>query len=384
MRPTFELLATDGAARTGRLLTTHGVIETPAFMPVGTYGSVKAMTPEELEGLGAQIVLGNTFHLMLRPGREIVAALGGLHGFMHWRRPILTDSGGFQVFSLRKLCKIAEEGVRFRSPIDGSEVRLNPEDSMDVQLKLRSDIAMALDDCTPYPATEAEARASMERSMRWAVRSHEHYYGQSLGGQTSAEEPPGGLFGIVQGGMHHALRLASLESLMRRDWPGLAVGGLAVGESEEERIGVLEALVPHMPADRPRYLMGVGRPEDIVEAVLRGVDLFDCVIPTRHARNGHLFTSTGVINIRNSAHHADVGPLDPACSCYTCRNYSRAYLRHLDRCNEILGSRLNTLHNLHFYLELMRSIRAAIGAGRLAAFARDYQSRRLRFANAVA
>ena len=381
MRPTFEVLATDGAARTGRLLTTHGAVETPAFMPVGTYGSVKAMTPEELEGLGAQIVLGNTFHLMLRPGADIVRAHQGLHGFMHWQRPILTDSGGFQVFSLRSLRKITEEGVRFRSPIDGSEVRLTPEDSMDVQLQLRSDIAMALDDCTPYPATEAEARASMERSMRWAVRSHEHYYGR---GSDAAGEPPGGLFGIVQGGMHHSLRLASLESLMRRDWPGLAVGGLAVGESEEERIGVLEAVVPQMPADRPRYLMGVGRPEDIIEAVLRGVDLFDCVIPTRHARNGHLFTSTGVINIRNSAHHADVGPLDPACTCYTCRNYSRAYLRHLDRCNEILGSRLNTLHNLHFYLDLMRSIRAAIGAGRLAAFARDYPRKRQGSVDAVA
>jgi queuine tRNA-ribosyltransferase len=381
MRPTFDILATDGAARTGRLLTTHGAVETPAFMPVGTYGSVKAMTPEELEGLGAQIVLANTFHLMLRPGAQIVHAHQGLHGFMHWQRPILTDSGGFQVFSLRSLRKIAEEGVRFRSPIDGSDVRLTPEDSMDVQLKLRSDIAMALDDCTPYPATEAQARASMERSMRWAARSHEYYYAQS---HDSAGEPPGGLFGIVQGGMHHSLRLASLESLMRRDWPGLAVGGLAVGESEDERIGVLEAVVPHMPADRPRYLMGVGRPEDIIEAVLRGVDLFDCVIPTRHARNGHLFTSTGVINIRNSAHHADVGPLDPACSCYTCRNYSRAYLRHLDRCNEILGSRLNTLHNLHFYLELMRSIRAAVGAGRLAAFARDYRARRRGSDDAVA
>jgi len=382
MRPTFEILTTDGAARTGRLLTTHGAVETPAFMPVGTYGSVKAMAPEELEGLGAQIVLANTFHLMLRPGADIVHAHQGLHGFMHWQRPILTDSGGFQVFSLRSLRKITEEGVRFRSPIDGSEVRLTPEDSMDVQLKLRSDIAMALDDCTPYPATEAEARASMERSMRWAARSHEHYYGRTTDGGPG--EPPGGLFGIVQGGMHHALRLASLESLMGRDWPGLAVGGLAVGESEEERIGVLEALVPHMPADRPRYLMGVGRPEDIIEAVLRGVDLFDCVIPTRHARNGHLFTSTGVINIRNSAHQADVGPLDPACGCYTCRNYSRSYLRHLDRCNEILGSRLNTLHNLHFYLELMRSIRAAIAAGRLAAFARDYLRKRQGSVDAVA
>jgi queuine tRNA-ribosyltransferase len=376
MRPTFQVLATDGAARTGRLVTTHGAVETPAFMPVGTYGSVKAMTPEELEGLGAQIVLGNTFHLMLRPGADIVAAHRGLHGFMHWQRPILTDSGGFQVFSLRSLRKITEEGVRFRSPIDGAEVRLMPEDSMDVQLKLRSDIAMALDDCTPYPATEAEARASMERSMRWAERSHAHYY--------RGEEPPGGLFGIVQGGMHPSLRLASLEALMRLDWPGLAVGGLAVGEPEEERLMVLETVVPAMPADRPRYLMGVGRPEDIVAAVLRGIDMFDCVIPTRHARNGHLFTSSGVVNIRNSAHHADLGPLDPECGCYTCRNYSRSYLRHLDRCNEILGSRLNTIHNLYFYLDLMRAIRAAIAAGRFAAFAGEYRARRRALPDAVA
>jgi queuine tRNA-ribosyltransferase len=386
MRPAFEVLATDGAARTGRLLTTHGAIETPAFMPVGTYGSVKAMTPEELEGLGAQIVLGNTFHLMLRPGPDIVFAHRGLHGFMHWQRPILTDSGGFQVFSLRSLRKITEEGVRFRSPIDGAEVRLTPEDSMDVQLKLRSDIAMALDDCTPYPATEAEARASMERSMRWAIRSHEHYYRGTTGSGSAggSGEPPGGLFGIVQGGMHPALRRASLESLMRLDWPGLAVGGLAVGESEAERLAVLEGLVPHMPADRPRYLMGVGRPEDIIEAVQRGVDMFDCVIPTRHARNGHLFTSTGVINIRNSAHHADLAPLDAACGCYTCRNYSRSYLRHLDRCYEILGSRLNTIHNLHFYLDLMRSLRAAIAAGRLPAFAAAWRARRQASPDAVA
>jgi len=375
MRPTFEVLATDGAARTGRLVTTHGAVETPAFMPVGTYGSVKAMTPEELEGLGAQIVLGNTFHLMLRPGADIIDAHGGLHGFMHWQRPILTDSGGFQVFSLRSLRKITEEGVRFRSPIDGADVRLTPEDSMDVQLKLRSDIAMALDDCTPYPATEEQARVSMERSMRWAARSYAHYY---------RSEPPGGLFGIVQGGMHASLRLASLEALMQLDWPGLAVGGLAVGESEAERLSVLEAVVPQMPADRPRYLMGVGRPEDIVAAVLRGIDMFDCVIPTRHARNGHLFTSAGVVNIRNRAYHADLGPLDPACACYTCRNYTRSYLRHLDRCNEILGLRLNTIHNLYFYLDLMRLLRAAIAAGRLAAFAREYLDRRQGARNAVA
>ena len=365
MRPTFELKATDGAARLGVLTLAHGTVETPAFMPIGTYGSVKAMTPEELEGLGAQIILGNTFHLMLRPGPDIVGAHGGLHGFMNWKHPILTDSGGFQVFSLRSLRKIAEEGVRFRSPIDGAEVRLTPEDSMNVQLKLRSDIAMVLDDCTPYPATEAEARASMERSMRWAERSHAHYYG--AGG-----EPPGGLFGIVQGGMYVPLRLASLETLLKLDFPGLALGGLAVGETEEERLRVLEEVVPHMPTDRPRYLMGVGKPEDLVQAVVRGMDMFDCVIPTRHARNGHLFTSQGVVNIRNSVHHADLGPLDPACGCYTCRNYSRSYLRHLDRCNEILGSRLNTIHNLYFYLDLMRSLRQAIAEGRLAAFAAEY------------
>jgi queuine tRNA-ribosyltransferase len=340
-------------------------------MPVGTYGTVKAMTPEELQGLGAHIVLGNTFHLMLRPGPDIVDAHGGLHGFMHWSRPILTDSGGFQVFSLKSLRKITEEGVRFRSPIDGSEVRLTPEDSMDVQLKLRSDIAMALDDCTPYPATESEARESMERSMRWAARSYAHYYRESERG-----DPPGGLFGIVQGGMHGALRLASLESLIRLDWPGLAVGGLAVGEPEEERLRILETLVPHMPSDRPRYLMGVGRPEDIVAAVLRGIDMFDCVMPTRHARNGHLFTSTGVVNIRNSANQTDLGPIDPDCTCYTCQNYSRSYLRHLDRCNEILGSRLNTIHNLHFYLELMRSIRGAIAQGRFASWAAGYLATR--------
>jgi len=391
LRPSFELLRSDGAARLGRLTLRHGVVETPAFMPVGTYGTVKAMTPEELEGLGAHIVLGNTFHLMLRPGADIVDAHGGLHGFMHWSRPILTDSGGFQVFSLKSLRKITEEGVRFRSPIDGSEVRLTPEDSMDVQRKLRSDVAMALDDCTPYPATESEARESMERSMRWAARSHAHYYrggatsslagrigegaaSARAGGTTGGKDiglgsPPGGLFGIVQGGMHSPLRLASLEALARLDFPGFAVGGLAVGEPEEERLRILEAVVPHMPADRPRYLMGVGRPEDIVAAVLRGIDMFDCVMPTRHARNGHLFTSMGVINIRNSAHQSDLAPVDPDCACYTCRNYSRSYLRHLDRCNEILGSRLNTIHNLHFYLDLMRSIRAAIAEGRLASWA---------------
>jgi queuine tRNA-ribosyltransferase len=339
-------------------------------MPVGTYGTVKAMTPEELTGIGAQIILGNTFHLLLRPGPAVVDAHGGLHGFMHWQRPILTDSGGFQVFSLKSLRRISEEGVRFRSPVDGAEVRLTPEDSMDMQLALRSDIAMALDDCTEHPATEAEARASMERSMRWAQRSHAHYY------RADGAPAPGGLFGIVQGGMYLSLRLASLEALLRLPWPGLAVGGLAVGEPEEERLRVLETLMPHMPAERPRYLMGVGRPEDIVAAVLRGIDLFDCVMPTRHARNGHLFTSTGVINIRNSAYQADLGPVDAACDCYTCAHYSRAYLRHLDRCNEILGSRLNTIHNLHFYMRLMEQLRGAISRGEVGSWSRGFLAAR--------
>ena len=365
----FSVHSNDGAARVGRLMTAHGVVDTPAFMPVGTYGTVKAMTPEELEGLGAQIILGNTFHLMLRPGAQIIAAHGGLHRFMHWQHPILTDSGGFQVFSLKSLRRISEEGVRFHSPVDGREVRLTPEDSMEVQRALRPDIAMALDDCTEYPASEAEARASMERSMRWAARSHAHYY-------RADQEPPGGLFGIVQGGMHTSLRLASLEALLRLEWAGIAVGGLAVGEAEEQRLGVLESLAPHLPPGRPRYLMGVGRPEDIVAAVARGIDLFDCVMPTRHARNGHLFTSSGVINIRNSAFAADLSPVDAACECYTCRNFSRAYLRHLDRCNEILGSRLNTIHNLHFYITLLRSLREAIAAGRLQQWAGGFLAAR--------
>jgi queuine tRNA-ribosyltransferase len=361
MRLKYELLAQEGAARRGRVHLPHGVVETPAFMPVGTYGTVKAMTPDELETLGAHIILGNTFHLMLRPGEQVVALhKDGLHGFMGWQRPILTDSGGFQVFSLAKLRKIDEQGVKFRSPVDGAEVSLSPERAMDVQRALGSDIAMAFDDCTAFPATEAQARASMERSMRWAVRGHQHYY---------RDAPPGHLFGIVQGGMHLALRTASLESLMQLEWPGLAVGGLAVGEPEEERLKVLEHTLPLMPADRPRYLMGVGYPQDIVAAVARGVDMFDCVMPTRHARNGHLFTSRGVVNIRNAAYQQDTGPLDPDCACPTCSRYSRAYLRHLDRCNEILGVRLGTIHNLYFYLDLMRRIRAAIEAGSFGALA---------------
>ncbi|HQW08015.1 MAG TPA: tRNA guanosine(34) transglycosylase Tgt [Steroidobacteraceae bacterium] len=371
----FEVLASDGAARMGRLTLRHGVVETPAFMPVGTYGTVKAMTPEELARLGAQIVLGNTFHLMLRPGTKVIAAHGDLHRFMNWQRPILTDSGGFQVFSLAKLRRINEEGVRFRSPINGSEVHITPEISMDVQRVLGSDIVMAFDDCTAYPATHEAARLSMERSMRWAARCRDHYV---------REGAPGALFGIVQGGMYDDLRRVSLEALLALELPGLAVGGLAVGEPEPQRLRVLEALVPHMPTHQPRYLMGVGRPEDIVQAVLRGIDMFDCVMPTRHARNGHLFTGTGVINIRNAVHQEDTGPVDPGCSCYTCTNYSRSYLRHLDRCNEILGARLGTIHNLHFYLDLMARIRTSIATGGYAAFARDYLATRQAPAAAMA
>ena len=371
MRAEWTPLGAEGAARRGTLRLAHGEVATPTFMPVGTYGTVKAMMPDEVHALGADIVLGNTFHLMLRPGAEIVALhRDGLHGFMGWQRPILTDSGGFQVFSLAKLRQIDESGVRFRSPVDGSPQRLSPESAMDVQRLLGSDIAMAFDDCTAWPATEAQARESMQRSMRWAMRSHDHYYRLS----PTAEGPPGSLFGIVQGGMHDGLRTESLALLLQRDWPGLAVGGLAVGEPEEERLRVLENLLPHMPADRPRYLMGVGYPHDIIAAVERGVDMFDCVMPTRHARNGHLFTSEGVINIRNARHERDTGPLDPACSCPTCRGYSRAYLRHLDRCKEILGVRLATVHNLHYYLNLMRRVREAISAGKLADLAREIRA----------
>jgi queuine tRNA-ribosyltransferase len=361
-RAHFELLAQDGVARLGRLRLAHGSVETPVFMPVGTYGTVKAMTPEELEALGARIVLANTFHLMLRPGSEVVALhREGLHGFMGWPRPILTDSGGFQVFSLARLRRIDEDGVRFRSPVDGAQVYLRPEDAMDVQRALGSDIAMAFDDCTAYPASPEQARESMQRSMRWALRCHDHYYRDAA--------PPGSLFGIVQGGMYEELRLESLAALLQRDFPGYAIGGLAVGEPQAERLRVLDVLGPQLPVDRPRYLMGVGYPQDIVEAVARGVDMFDCVMPTRHARNGHLFTAQGSINIRNALYERDTGPIDATCGCTTCRRYSRAYLRHLDRCGEILGVRLATLHNLHFYLDLMRRIRESIAAGSFTALA---------------
>jgi queuine tRNA-ribosyltransferase len=361
----FKVLAKDGAARRGRLIFPRGSVETPAFMPVGTYGTVKAMTPEQLESVGAQILLGNTFHLYLRPGLDVIAAHGGLHGFMHWERPILTDSGGFQVWSLKEMRKISEEGASFRSPVDGAPVFLSPEESMRIQRVLGSDIAMSFDECTAYPASEAEARASMELSMRWALRGHRAYY---------QADPPGVLFGIVQGGVHANLRAASLEALEAVDFQGLAVGGLAVGESAGERRAVLEGLVPSMPGHKPRYLMGVGRPEDILEGVLCGIDMFDCVMPTRHARNAHLFTRAGVINIRNAMHQKDTGPIEEGCACYTCSNYSRSYLRHLDRCGEILGSHLNTVHNLYFYQRLMAEIRAAIEAGRLGAYAAEFHA----------
>jgi queuine tRNA-ribosyltransferase len=361
----FELLAQDHAARRGRLEFSRGTVETPAFMPVGTYGTVKAMTPEDLEGIGAEIVLGNTFHLYLRPGLDVIAAHQGLHRFMHWRRPILTDSGGFQVWSLAEMRKISEEGAHFRSPVDGAEVFLSPEESMRIQRVLASDVAMSFDECTPHPATESEARASMELSMRWALRGFREYY---------RTEPPGTLFGIVQGGIYPNLRAASLAALEEIGFAGLAVGGLAVGETEAQREGVLDGLLPMMPAGKPRYLMGVGRPEDIVEAVRRGIDMFDCVMPTRHARNAHLFTRGGTVNIRNAAHQKDTAPIEEGCACYTCRNYSRSYLRHLDKCGEILGAHLNTIHNLYFYQRLMREIRGAIEAGRFEAYAAEFHA----------
>ncbi len=361
----FELTATQGLARRGRLTFARGRVDTPAFMPVGTYGTVKAMTPEELQQLGAQIILGNTFHLMLRPGTEVIRRCGDLHRFMHWERPILTDSGGFQVFSLGDLRKITEEGVRFRSPVDGSPVFLSPEISMAVQRELGSDVVMIFDECTPYPADLETAQASMELSLRWAARSRQAH-----------GDNPAALFGIVQGGMHEVLRERSLAGLVEIGFDGYAVGGLSVGEPEPDRLRVLDFLADKLPQGRPRYLMGVGTPEDIVAAVCRGIDLFDCVMPTRHARNGWLFTHGGTVKIRNAAHRTDEGPLDPLCDCYTCRNYSRAYLHHLDRCHEILGSRLNTVHNLHHYQTLMRGLRGAIETGTLATYLREL--RRLR------
>ena len=361
----FELLASDGAARRGRLRFERGVVDTPAFMPVGTYGTVKGMTPEEVEATGAQIVLGNTFHLMVRPGTTTIAAHGDLHDFMHWSRPILTDSGGFQVFSLGDLRKISEQGVHFRSPVDGGALFMGPEESMAVQRALGADIVMIFDDCTPYPATEEQARVSMEMSLRWAARCRDAH-----GDNSSA------LFGINQGGMYPELRAASLEGLLEIGFDGYAIGGLSVGEPQQERLKVLDFLAERLPSGYPRYLMGVGTPEDIVTAVQRGIDMFDCVMPTRNARNGHLFTRAGTVRIRNAVHKRDTGPLDPNCGCYTCRYYSRAYLHHLDKCNEILGARLNTIHNLTYYQDLMSGLREAIALRRLDKFVADFSARR--------
>ena len=351
----FELLGASGRARRGRLLLPRGSVETPAFMPVGTYGSVKAMTPEALRAIGAEIILGNTFHLWLRPGLEVIAAHGGLHGFMRWSGPILTDSGGFQVFSLAHRRKITEAGVTFASPVDGSKVFLSPEESMRIQRVLDSDIVMIFDECTPYPATEPEAAASMELSLRWAERSKRAHEGNR-----------NALFGIVQGGVYPQLRERSARGLIDIGFDGYAVGGLAVGEPAAEREATLDHTLPMLPADRPRYLMGVGKPEDIVEAVRRGIDMFDCVMPTRNARNGHYFVRGGVLRVRNARYAQDTRPIEEGCACYTCASgYSRAYLRHLDRCNEIQASVLGTIHNLHHYQQLMRELRAAIEADAL-------------------
>ena len=367
----FTIQESSGMARTGMLGFRRGRVHTPAFMPVGTYGSVKSVTPEEVASSGAEMILGNTFHLMLRPGTGVIRKHGGLHEFMNWRGPILTDSGGFQVFSLAELRKLGEEGVRFRSPVDGNEVLLTPETSMEVQHELNADVTMIFDECTPYPASEDQARESMELSLRWAARSRRHF------DLLKAAEPDRGeaLFGIVQGGIYADLRKESLDGLSEIGFDGYAVGGLAVGEPENERLAVLDHLMPLLPVDRPRYLMGVGTPLDIAEAVSRGIDMFDCVMPTRHARTGHLFTSRGVVRIRNAKYADDTGPLDPDCGCYTCRNYSLAYLRHLEKCGEILGSRLHTIHNLHYYQRLMTNLRAAIVAGRLADAIADLRAR---------
>jgi queuine tRNA-ribosyltransferase len=361
----FKLINTDGYARRGRLTFARGVVETPIFMPVGTYGAVKSLTPEDLASAGAQIILGNTFHLMLRPTTAVIKAHGDLHNFMHWDKPILTDSGGFQVFSLGALRKITEKGVTFKSPINGSAIFMGPEESMQVQRDLGSDIVMIFDECTPYPASVQEAADSMRLSLRWAERSKIAH-----GGNSSA------LFGIVQGGMYEHLRQESIEGLLDIGFDGYAIGGLSVGEPKDEMMAALDIIHSKMPADKPRYLMGVGTPEDLVEAVRRGIDMFDCVMPTRNARNGHLFTRFGVVKIRNSQYEFDNQPLDESCGCYTCRNYSRAYLRHLDKCKEMLGSRLNTLHNLYYYLSLMQGLRDAIERQELDVFIRQFYQQR--------
>lgn len=361
----FTLHTTDGLARRGTLELAHGTVETPAFMPVGTYGTVKAMSPLELRELGAEIVLGNTFHLWLRPGLEVIEAHGGLHRFMGWDGPILTDSGGFQVFSLGELRKITGGGVEFRSPINGDKCFLSPEESMRIQRILNSDIVMIFDECTPYPADEQVAGASMRLSLGWAERSKKAHEGN-----------PNALFGIVQGGMHEHLRDESLAELVNMGFDGYAMGGLSVGEPKEDMLRILRHTAPQLPSHKPRYLMGVGTPEDLVDAVTEGVDMFDCVMPTRNARNGHLFTRHGDVRIKNAQYRTDIRPLDEQCACYTCRNFTRAYLHHLHRAGEILGARLNTLHNLHYYQELMAGIRAAIAEQRFEAFAASFRQAR--------
>ena len=361
----FLLQNQSGASRRGTISFDRGEIRTPAFMPVGTYGTVKGMTPEELIDCGSDIILGNTFHLMLRPGMEVIKQAGGLHSFMHWQKPILTDSGGFQVFSLADSRKITEEGAHFQSPVDGSKVFLGPEEAIDIQHTLGANIVMVFDECTPYPATEEEARSSMELSLRWAKRS-----------KVAHGDNKNALFGIVQGGMYPNLRRESLERLMEIGFDGYAIGGLSVGEPPEKMLEVLDELLPHMPKDKPRYLMGVGTPENIVEAVRRGIDMFDCVMPTRNARNGHLFTQYGDIRIRNAVHRHSHVPLDEDCPCYTCQHYTRAYLHHLDKTNEILGARLNTIHNLFYYQELMQGLREAIEMDNFATFASDFYAKR--------
>ena len=357
----FELLQTDGSARRGRLSLIHGVVETPVFMPCGTYGAVKAMTPETLRRAGTQMLLGNTFHLMLRPGDQTIADLGGLHDFMQWSAPILTDSGGFQVFSLGELRKISEAGVVFRSPLNGDRVELTPEKSIQVQHNLGADVVMVFDECTPHPANIDQARSSMELSVRWARRCQKEFAAR-VG---TADRQPAQLFGIIQGGMHQMLRTQSLAALIDIGFDGYAIGGLSVGESKAEMARVLHGIVPEMPTAKARYLMGVGTPEDLVAGVELGIDMFDCVLPTRNARNGHLFTSEGVVRIRNARHRRDGEPLDPACDCYTCQNFSRAYLHHLERCGEMLGAMLMTEHNLYYFHDLMSRLRASIETGTL-------------------
>lgn len=357
----FELLTTSQQARRARLHFARGIVDTPAFMPVGTHGAVRGINTEQVAATGAQIILGNTFHLMLRPGTQVIQAHGDLHNFMQWQQPILTDSGGFQVFSLGKIRKISEEGVTFRSPIDGAKVFLGPVESMAVQRALGADIVMIFDECTPYPATLQQARESMELSLRWAARS-----------KIAHGDNPAALFAIVQGGMYEELRHFSLTQLKAIGFDGYAIGGLSVGEPKEDMFRVLEGITPHLPVDKPRYLMGVGKPADIVEAVRRGIDMFDCVMPTRNARNGHLFTSQGIVKIRNHCHKYDTNPLDPNCHCYTCQHHSRSYLHHLDRAREMLGAHLNTVHNLHYYQTLMQQLRHAISEQRLEDYVTEF------------